>query len=89
MVHGDNPIRDKQIGFLVLTNQGAIDCSVYPDSEPRSYYILLYHLGYHWKLAGYAIEPDKVQVIFPAKQIPKVIKDLYESQCHMINEYIR
>jgi len=81
IVQGNNPINRNSIGFIVVTSFGKMDCQVYPKDEQRNYYMLLYYLPGHWKLGGYAVNNQQVQVIFPRQNLPDIIRLLYEDSC--------
>lgn len=81
LAQGDNPIRDNSIGFLVISNRGAVQCDIIPTGAVRDHYMLLYHVGGHWQLAGFADEKDQVHSIFARGQLPEVFRQLYNQDC--------
>ena len=81
LAQGDNPIRTNSIGFLILSNQGHVQCDIIPEHQVRDHYMLLYHVGGHWQLAGFALQKDQVRSIFRRQELPTVFRILYNQDC--------
>jgi len=88
MVEGD-VLKRASIGFIILSNHGYADCVTYPEREPRDKYIILYHLGYHWQLAGIANDKNQVQVVFPRAALPEIVSQLYMRDCNLLPESLQ
>jgi hypothetical protein len=68
-----------RIGFIVLSHQGRISASFYPNHEFRERYLLLlnYH-NIHWKLAGVRnATTGTVKSMFDASDLPVVIMETW------------
>lgn len=83
------PLWRHSIGFLVLTSAGTIDCLIYPHDETRDYYAILYWLGNHWILGGIAVAPNTVQSLFPRRELPQVIRQLFTEDCGALPEKLQ
>ncbi len=83
LVNGNTPLRDRDMGFIVLSSLGQVNCSLYP-SRIVSRYMLLYSMhNAHFQLLGVSsdVPGEPVQCVFEADAIPLVIQQLWVADC--------
>lgn len=72
----DSPIYQDNLGFIVFTDQGLINCSFYPATVSRQNYMLLYNQHhYHWKLLSVELKRESIKKsTFAVSELPLIVK---------------
>jgi hypothetical protein len=83
MIQGTNPIHDKKVGFIILSDVGRMNCAFYPSHTFQDFYMVLYNLHHsHWQLAGISDTVNGApRSVFRATEIPDVLETVWVQDC--------
>ena len=80
-----NLLRQHDIGFIVLSDLGRMNCAFYPVDRIAAHYMLLYNLHHrHWQLGGVQQSQESgssMQCVFSATDIPRILQKIYAEDC--------